>query len=119
MCGLTERRFGVSRQQLDAIRDWAQNDPYVQEVRVFGSRAKGRARIDSDLDIAITATDGNYARFDVEWKNVLSEVTGLKIGLSQYNNPQNDIVRRYCADDSTILVFQRPASPEMKRPGRT
>ena len=41
MCGLTEREFGISRQQLDAIRDWAQNDPYVQEVRVFGSDQDG------------------------------------------------------------------------------
>jgi predicted nucleotidyltransferase len=53
---------------------------------VFGSRAKGRARINSDLDIAITATDGNYNRFDLEWKNALSEVTGLNVRLSQYNN---------------------------------
>ena len=86
MCGPTERRFGISREQLDAIRDWAQNDPYVRDVRVFGSRAKGRARINSDLDIAITATDGNYNRFDLEWKNALSEVTGLNVRLSQYNN---------------------------------
>ena len=108
MCGPAKRTFGISRQQLDAIRDWAENAQYVQEVRVFGSRAKGCARIDSDLDIAITATDGNYTRFDVDWKNALSEVTGLKVGLSQYNNSLNDAVQRYCADDSTILVYQRP-----------
>jgi len=50
-----------------------------------------------DLDIAITAitaSDGNYTRFDIDWKNELSEITGLKVGLSLYNNPLNDTVRR-------------------------
>jgi hypothetical protein len=51
MCRI-ERRFGISEAQLDAIRRWAERNLYVGEVRVFGSRVKWRARIDSDLDIA-------------------------------------------------------------------
>ena len=46
------------------------------------------------LSPAITASDGNYTRFDIDWKNELSEITGLKVGLSLYNNPLNDTVRR-------------------------
>jgi predicted nucleotidyltransferase len=117
--GLTEREFGISRQQLDAIRDWAQNDPYIQEVRVFGSRAKGRARIDSDLDIAITASDGIYTSLSRKWQDEISDRTGLRARVSQYNCAIDDTVRRYCDEDQhTILVFQRPPSPGMKRPGR-
>jgi len=106
MCRI-ERRFGISGAQLDAIRRWAECNLYVGEVRVFGSRVKWRARIDSDLDIATTASDGNYTRFDSDWKKELSDITGLKVGLSQYNNPLNDAVRRHCDDPSTILIFQR------------
>jgi predicted nucleotidyltransferase len=67
---------------MDAIYEWAANNPYVCAVYIFGSRAKGTPRADSDLDIAIEASNGNYTRFDSEWKAELSERTGLRVGLS-------------------------------------
>ena len=109
-CGTDSR---ISDTQKAAIREWAEGDPYVREVRIFGSRAKGKGRLDSDLDIAITASVGNYTRFDSEWKAELERRTGLRVGLSQYNNPVNDTVRRYCDDPSTILIFQRPEGPHV------
>ena len=86
-------------------------------MRVFGSRARGCARIDSDLDVAITASDGNYTRFDAEWKQQLSEETGLKAAVSQYNRAGDDTIKGYC-DECSILVFERPSSSGLNRPGR-
>jgi len=73
---------------------------------VFGSRVKWRARIDSDLDIAITATVGNYVRFDSDWQKKISEVTGLRGRVSHYNCPVDPAVRDYC-EAGSILVFER------------
>ena len=109
MCRMPSRRWGITAAQIEAIRRWAESNSYVLAVHVFGSRVKGRARIDSDLDIAITASDGNYTRFDTDWKAELEMLTGLRVGLSQYNNPVNDIVRRYC-DEFSIDVFNRGSS---------
>ena len=36
------------------IKEWALRTPHVVEVRLFGSRAKGTAKPDSDIDLAIT-----------------------------------------------------------------
>jgi Polymerase beta, Nucleotidyltransferase len=38
----------------------AEGTPQIEAVRIFGSRAKETARRDSDLDLAITASNGNY-----------------------------------------------------------
>ena len=114
-----QRRYGISELQVAEMRAGANADLCVEEVRVFGSRAKGRARIDSDLDIAITASDGIYTSLSRKWQDEISDRTGLRARVSQYNCAIDDTVRRYCDEDQhTILVFQRPPSPGMKRPGR-
>jgi predicted nucleotidyltransferase len=61
--------------QVDKIREWAAQTRYVKEVRLFGSRAKGSARPDSDIDLAITVggsddgvVRGNYFAVGPEWQ---------------------------------------------------
>jgi predicted nucleotidyltransferase len=49
----------LTEHQVRAIKEWAQSARYAQEVRLFGSRAKGCARPDSDVDLAITAGIGH------------------------------------------------------------
>jgi len=67
LCRPIERRHGLTEEQAATLREWAEDSPYIHEVRVFGSRARGRGRIDSDLDVAITADLGHYSRFDTDW----------------------------------------------------
>jgi Polymerase beta, Nucleotidyltransferase len=44
----------LTEQQRDIIRGWAQGITQISEVRLFGSRAVGCARADSDIDLAVT-----------------------------------------------------------------
>ena len=90
---------------MSAIREWAQRAaPYVEKVRLYGSRAKGRARPDSDVDLAVTALVGNYVRFADEWQRELSEKLELDVRLAQYNCPASDTARRAC-DACSIVLF--------------
>jgi predicted nucleotidyltransferase len=93
------------------VRDWAEGTPEVHEVRIFGSRAKDNALADSDLDLAISASDGNYVRFADDWEQQLGEATGLKVAINQYNSstPKGEKIRGYC-DDFSILLFSRQVS---------
>ena len=78
---------------------------------------KDRGRIDSDLDVAITADLGHYCSLDTDWKNELSKRTGVKVGLSHYNT--NEIAQRDC-EEFSLLLFQRlPATEGFKRPRGT
>jgi predicted nucleotidyltransferase len=44
----------LTPEQQQMIALWAASTEWVNEVRLFGSRAKGRSRPDSDVDIALT-----------------------------------------------------------------
>jgi predicted nucleotidyltransferase len=45
----------------EAIRTWAAGNENVAEVWLFGSRTKGTARSDSDVDVALVLVPGSLA----------------------------------------------------------
>jgi predicted nucleotidyltransferase len=80
----------LSETELRGIREWAGETDAVQEVWLFGSRAKGSARQDSDIDLAIELRPpednhdwarGDYERFGDEWQRKLAEITGRDVSL--------------------------------------
>jgi predicted nucleotidyltransferase len=93
----------LTEQQVRYIQEWAERTGVVQTVRLYGSRAKGGARPDSDVDLALTLSTGNYVRFANEWQNELSNALFLKVMLKQYNSPADDTVRHYCDEFSVVL----------------
>jgi predicted nucleotidyltransferase len=69
---------------------WASGNDSVLQLWLFGSRAKGTARADSDIDIAITLmpkigdTDwalGNYFALHRDWKRQLEAIVGRHVSL--------------------------------------
>lgn len=109
-------RVKFTEHERRTIIEWAERAPLVEAVRLFGSRAKGFARSRSDVDLAVTATDGNYTRFDEDWQTELTRaLMPLHAKLSQYN-ALGGIVRGYC-DTCSVLLFERPGTPTgFKRP---
>jgi predicted nucleotidyltransferase len=100
----------LSGDQVEAIREWARLTPQVEEVRLFGSRAKGCARPDSDVDLAVTVgggpgatVAGNYVALASRWEEHLHQATGLTVRIKQYNSPESDRVRRWCDEFSVVL----------------
>src|SRR5262245_18828915 len=52
----------LTDEQRDAIIAWAERTPQVKAVMLFGSRCKGTARPDSDVDLALSMTKGPWER---------------------------------------------------------
>jgi predicted nucleotidyltransferase len=77
-------------QQVRAIQAWAEAAGYAREVRLFGSRAKGCARPDSDVDLAITAGFEHYVARANAWEAELSQTLGLIVHMKQYNSPSDE-----------------------------
>lgn len=48
----------VTPEQMQAISRWAQDVHWITDVWLFGSRARGTAKPDSDFDIAVTIRRG-------------------------------------------------------------
>ena len=75
---------------LQALNAWAQANESVRELWLFGSRATGRSRPESDVDLALalmpptSGTDwalGNYFALHGEWKRELEEIVGRHVSL--------------------------------------
>jgi predicted nucleotidyltransferase len=84
--------MNLSDHQVEAIRAWAEGNPYVTQVRLFGSRAKGTARGDSDADLALTIPGtkgetplGILVGEKSGWERSLSIITGLQVRLELYD----------------------------------
>ena len=55
--------LGLSANELDLIRSVLARFPHVTRAVVFGSRAKGTCKVNSDIDIAV---DGNISPLEAE-----------------------------------------------------
>jgi hypothetical protein len=106
----------LTDEQVRAIQFWAESMSYVEEVRLFGKRAKlakGGAPADSDVDLALTLGGddpgtilGNYFALDETWQRELTGKLGLQAHVALYNEPDNDRVRRYC-EAGCVVLFTR------------
>lgn len=72
------------------LREWAQVNDNVRQLWLFGSRARGDAREDSDVDLALALMPpdgkhdwalGNYFRFESEWKQELQAIVGRAVSI--------------------------------------
>ena len=79
----------LTDEQRDAIIAWAERTPQVRSVMLFGSRCKGTARPDSDVDLALAMTKGrwkrrfeNYRDNVNAWERVLTDAVGLTVHVS-------------------------------------
>src|SRR5262245_20784147 len=95
------------------IKEWALRTPHVQEVGLLGSRAKGTAKPDSDIDLAMTVDGdspgtvlGNYFALGERWQEQLAELLEAKVHVALYNNPGSSVARSSC-DEWSILLFSK------------
>ena len=102
---------------LEHVRQWAGQKRSIQEAWLFGSRAKGTAEPDSDVDVAIVLTpatsrghdwaSGAYTRFGDDWQNELGAMIGRDVSLELLPPPEKDIGPR-------ILLWKRGADSKGK-----
>lgn len=107
----------LSADQVAAIARWAEGTEGVSAVRLFGSRAKGTARPDSDVDLAITVDpvregsrilDGYTHYFfgrDL-WAVELGALTRLPVQVERYDAATHPRVFQFCSACS-LLLWQR------------
>lgn len=56
-------KFGLSQEISKSIIDVVAQFPQVQQLLIFGSRARGDFRPESDIDLAVVAPDMSLAEF--------------------------------------------------------
>lgn len=72
------------------LGSWASNNESVRELWLFGSRARGDTREDSDVDVALALMPpvgkhdwalGNYYALESEWKRELEAIVGRAVSI--------------------------------------
>lgn len=96
-----------------AIATWLDTAPeadWITEAWLFGSRAKGEARPDSDVDLAFTLRDepGRTAEGEAicgrrRWNAALTALLGLRADTWWLNDPESEIVAPAVADHGVLL----------------
>ena len=80
-----ESLFGLTQSQIDAIGQVCARHPFVEELVIYGSRAKGNYKPGSDIDLTIIGSGIEYS----ERLKIESELDDLllpyKIDLSVFN----------------------------------
>lgn len=79
---------------IHALRSWAENQPHVKRLWVFGSRLKGTQRVDSDLDVAmeIDPIGGDesaavtWVVHRQEWERALTTLTSYNVHLHEFDS---------------------------------
>ena len=104
---------GLSPAQVSAIEDWARETSDITEVRLFGSRAKGRTPLGSDVDLAVTILGregetplGIWAFDHSEWEADLERATGLKFQIKIYDRESPDVFNA-CEEHGILLYSKR------------
>jgi predicted nucleotidyltransferase len=73
-----------------SLRAWAKANGNVRELWLFGSRADGTARPESDVDLGIGFMPpngdhnwalGNFAALQAEWRRELEAIVGCHVSL--------------------------------------
>lgn len=102
------------------LSDWARTKPLVKRVFVFGSRARGEERADSDLDIAVELDpvafpcpdeSGGIATWMFEtngWKEELQSQFPFAVDLEQLCGAETPTIQRG-VERSSRLVYEKKA----------
>lgn len=109
---------------LDAIRSWVDAKPEIAEVWLFGSRAKGTARPDSDADLGLVLVPGepsapgklghdwplgNWLSLGSTWRNEVRGIIGRHVSLEVFSRPgETQSEEEIAARQPAILIWARP-----------
>lgn len=94
---------------LDAIAHVLRQEPRIAYALVFGSRARGDARPDSDLDLAVGASAGFDARELGDLIGRLESASGLTVDLILLDEAPPPLAYRVFRDGRVILERDRAA----------
>ena len=109
------------------LANWSAGKPLVSRVWVFGSRARGDHRSDSDVDVAIELDlahsegmdeSGGLATwmFDTKgWREEIEALVPYKLDLQQYRGTDTPTIHKALATSSVLVYDKSGPNISLKR----
>jgi len=106
---------GIENNITDSIAQWAAERPEVRRVWIFGSRAKGTHRPDSDIDIAVELepvgdseeTLTRWIAYGDLWKSQLQSRIGPRVGLEWFDPDGSTPTIEAGLIEAKVLIYER------------
>ena len=100
---------------IPAISNWAQSQPLIRRLFLFGSYAKGTATSSSDIDLAVEIDDvvamgepmAQYIINRKTWQQEMERLLNRKVDLQFYSTDGSTAVEGYVEEAGTLLIFAR------------
>ena len=95
-----KNQFGLSERTMNEIINYFKRNPYIEEVKIYGSRAKGNFRNGSDIDFAVRLKEGGRASI-IKW-DLYTLPTPYKFDVTDYKKLEQKSI-----DTDGILFYQK------------
>ncbi|WP_158729076.1 MULTISPECIES: nucleotidyltransferase family protein [unclassified Flavobacterium] len=86
--------FGIYPKSFQEIQSIIKDCPSIEEVLIYGSRAKGNYREGSDIDLTILGTP-TTADFNKLWHDLDESYVPYKFDISIYNDLKSDSLKEH------------------------
>lgn len=130
--GLDILGFDIEPAWLTGLGAWAAGKSEVDQLWLFGSRAKGTARPDSDVDVGLVLADGtpsypvevghdwplgNYMALGDRWERELAAIVGRHVSLELFaRSGEVENNKAAAAKVSAIMLWSRTWDQAMSAP---
>ncbi len=107
--------IGLAPHELDLLQDVFRRFPAISEVTLYGSRAKGTYRPESDVDLALIGVED-----DLQAEAVAGELDELplpyRFDVKAYSRIKYGPLREHIARVGVVLYRQESSVKDMERP---
>ena len=102
--------FGLPQRTLDELLSYFNNNPDIEKVLIYGSRAKGNYRNGSDIDLAIW-TDNHKTFFSIS--SELNDLpTPYKFDVTDYKTLTHEGMKNSIDQDGIIFYTRKNITNE-------
>ena len=92
---MSEAKFGLGAVVVASIQDVFAAHPEVQEVILYGSRAKGNFKVGSDIDLSMKSDDINFDVLSKISQELYDLPMPYTVDLSIFSNIDNAALREH------------------------
>lgn len=101
-----DMRFGLSDNEIDALRLTFASFPEVEEAIIYGSRARGNYRVSSDIDITLIGKELTYAQLALLDEKIDLLYLPYFVDISLFNSLKDSNLVENIARDGQVF-YQR------------
>jgi predicted nucleotidyltransferase len=102
--------FGLPPHALTGLQGVFRNHPSIQSVTLYGSRAKGNYRHNSDIDLMLTAPDMTWSQFNRVEQEIDDLLLPWKVDLALLHHIENQDLLDHIQRVGVVL-FLRGQTP--------